>query len=407
MRSFNSIKQASEYVQQNPKKDASESALNWLLAGTIAAPEATLIGAAGYVGDRLFHDAVQAYNGEDIDKNGMWVYNPGGWLAGYGITKIPQASKVLYDVSKIPHKTYKNAKDLYYGFQHGDIHKISTNPLLKQILDNSITEQFLTKTQPGKRTLETIMRTTPAPNPIPEVLKGIEKLPLKPRINYIVFGKNPKLRKLFKQPNMHYGDNSWSYNPYTVDGGGFGSFDIPIIINNARQYTGLVDNFTDPVIRRGYGDIIDAYLYGTPIDPKIASPSTTNAGLQFFKSYTSRNYPNKKIKSYTVQGDVNPESIVKTSDWSGRRGIFAEEFRTNDNSATINVAGHNVQNGWTDPSSPFPQAQRGFDIWKFNPEEYNSGWNIGNNYLESRGLELIDKAGTPIIFEQPWKLIAR
>lgn len=130
-------------------------------------------------------------------------------------------------------------------------------------------------------------------------------------------------------------------------------------------------------------------------------------GYSFFKSYTSRNYPNKKIKSYTVQGDVNPESIVKTSDWSGRRGIFAEEFRTNDNSATINVAGHNVQNGWTDPSSPFPQAQRGFDIWKFNPEEYRSGWNTGNNYLESRGLELIDKAGTPIIFEQPWKLIAR
>ena len=46
----------------------------------------------------------------------MWVYNPGGWLAGYGATKILQASKVLYDVSKIPYKTYKNAKDLYYGF---------------------------------------------------------------------------------------------------------------------------------------------------------------------------------------------------------------------------------------------------------------------------------------------------
>lgn len=410
MRSFNSIKQASEYVQQNPKKDASESALNWLLAGTIAAPAATLIGATGYVGDRLFHDAVQVYNGEDIDKNGMWVYNPGGWLAGYGVTKIPQASKVLYNVSKMPYKTYKNAKDLYYGFQYEDMYKISTNPLLKQILDNSITERFLTKTKPGKRALETIMRTTSAPNPIPNTLVGIKNLPLKPRINYIVFGKNPKLRKLFKQPNMHYGDNSWSYKteiPYIVDAGEFGSFDMPITVRNGRVYTGLVENLTDPVIRRGYGDIIDAYLYGTPIDPKIASPSTTNAGLQFFKPYISRNYPNKKIKSYTVQGDVNPESIVKTSDWSGRRGTFAEEFRTNDNSATINVAGHNVQSGWTDISSLFPQAQRGFDIWKFNPEDYRKGWNVGNNYLESRGLELIDKAGTPIIFEQPWKLIAR
>ena len=39
------------------------------------------------------------------------------------------------------------------------------------------------------------------------------------------------------------------------------------------------------------------------------------------------------------------------------------------------------------------------DIWKFNPEEYHNKWNVGNNYLESRGLELVDKAGTPIIFE--------
>ena len=80
MRPFNSVRQASEYAQQHPKKDASESALNWILAGMIAAPVATTIATAGYIGDRLFHDAVQLYNGEDIDKNGMWVYNPGGWI---------------------------------------------------------------------------------------------------------------------------------------------------------------------------------------------------------------------------------------------------------------------------------------------------------------------------------------
>ena len=100
MRPFNSVRQASEYVQQHPKKDASESALNWLLAGIIAAPAATTIGTAGYIGDRLFHDAVQSYNGEDIDKNGMWVYNPGGWIAGTGVTKIPQASKAMYSFGR-------------------------------------------------------------------------------------------------------------------------------------------------------------------------------------------------------------------------------------------------------------------------------------------------------------------
>ena len=305
--------------------------------------------------------------------------------------------------------TAKNAKDLYYGFQHGNIYKISTNPLLKQIFDSPITERFLTKTQPGKRALETIMRTTSAPNPIPETLSGMQKLPWKPRINYILFGKNPKLRRLFGQPNMHYGDNSWSSRtiiPYTIDGGKFGSIDAPITLGG-NVYTGLVDNTGNIVIGKGYGDIIDAYLYGTTIDPKIATLSTNNAGRQFFDNYILRNYPNKNIKSYTVKGDVDPKTIMKTSEWEGRSDTFAEEFRTNDNKAAINVAGHNYQSGWTDPSSRFPQVQRGFDIWKFNPEEYHNKWNVGNNYLESRGLELVDKAGTPIIFEQPWKLIAR
>lgn len=99
-RPFNSARQASEYVQQHPKKDASESALNWLLAGMIAAPAATTIGTAGYIGDRLFHDAVQLYNGEDIDKNGMWVYNPGGWITGYATSKVPQATKALYSFGR-------------------------------------------------------------------------------------------------------------------------------------------------------------------------------------------------------------------------------------------------------------------------------------------------------------------
>lgn len=294
----------------------------------------------------------------------------------------------LYGVGKSLAKTPytpSNVKNLKYAFQVGDQHKIATNPIIKSVLSAPIIEGMLTKTPVGKRSLETIMRTTPAPNPIPETLQGIQKLPWKPRVNYILFGKNPKLRRIFGQPNMHYGDNSWS----------------------RKVYTGLVENTGNTAIGKGYGDIIDAYLYGIPIDPKIATLSSNNAGRLFFKNYILRNYPNKNIKSYTLKGDVDPESITKVSVWDGRRGTFAEEFRTNDGKATINVAGHNYQNGWTDPSSLFPQAQRGFDIWKFQPEEYKSGWNVGNNYLEKRGLELIDKAGNPIIFEQPWKLIAR
>lgn len=100
MRPFNNIKEAQQYVQEHPKADASENALNWLVTAGIAAPAATTVGLAGYFGDRLFHDIVKSYNGEDIDKNGMWIYNPGGWLTSYGISKIPQVSRAMYSFGR-------------------------------------------------------------------------------------------------------------------------------------------------------------------------------------------------------------------------------------------------------------------------------------------------------------------
>lgn len=293
----------------------------------------------------------------------------------------------LYGLGKSLYTTpYKasNFKNLKQAFLDKNYDEITDNPITKSLLYSPTVEMILTKTPVGKRAIETVMRTSGSDNPIPYLLKGIESLPMRPRINYILFGKNPKLRKLFGESNMHFNDNSW--NP------------------DKLPYTGLYEFFEkSPTIRKGYGDIIDAYLYGTTIDPKIATLTSSNAGKQFFNTYILKNYPNKTIKTYTVKGDVDPKDIVETQKWEGSNFLEKSEFKTNDNKNSIDVAGHNIQYGRTDNSSSF-NARRGFDIWKFNPDDYNIKWIKDQDYLKTRGLELVDKAGNPIIFEQPWKL---
>lgn len=279
---------------------------------------------------------------------------------------------------------YTNTRNLQHGFRTRDIEEISSNPIIHKALDSPITEHFLTKTNPGKRALETLMRTTSAPNPIPEVLRGIQELPWKPRVNYILFGKNPRLRKFFKQPRMHYGDNSWN------------------VFRNS--YRGLEGERGPIIIQKGYGDIIDAFLYQKRIDPKIATLSSDNNGRLYFNKYINDNYPDKNILEYEVLGNVNPDQVVRTDGWNSRTGTQFEEFLTNDGNSTINVGGHHYQMGYSDLNSKFPRFQRSFDIWKFQPDDYKH-WGVGNNYLEQRGVQIVDKAGTPIIFKQPWKTL--
>lgn len=359
------------------------------IAGSAFNPYLSVLGITGDLAGQAIGDKSSDYLFDNPDKefklNSDISLTPRQAMkygTGFVLGGITASGPSLYKSSV---NTYNNAKNLYYGIQMRDIGKISSNPITHNVLNSPITTGVLTRTNLGKRALETIMRTTPAPNPIPEVLTGMEQLSWKPRINYILFGKNPRLRKLFGQQNMHYGDNSWN--------------------THKKVFTGLVEETRPTIIQKGYGDVIDAYLYQKRIDPKIATLSSDGDGLAYFKEYISENYPTKNILQYNVPGNINSDQVIKTEGWKGYRGTQFEEFRTNNNNATINVAGHHYQMGYTDPSSWFPQVRRGFDIWKFQPDEYKAGWGVGNNFLESKGIELIDKAGTPIVFKQPWKTL--
>ena len=267
-----------------------------------------------------------------------------------------------------------------------------SSPKLKTSIDPT---KLITNTGPGKRFIETFLRTGDGTvNPLTEVQFRW------PTVNYILFGKSPRLRKLFGVPMMHYGDNSWSA---TLRPSGY-----------RPLYKGVDTGIT---IRKGYGDVIDAYLYGTPIDPRIATPSKNNEGLDFFADYINNNgYSNRPLQQYDV---INNENVINPSYYSnidvlGTSSFNDTPFYGDENGPVfsniygiIDVGGHHRQYGLL---NGLPVV-RGFDMWKFNSKDYMRKWapKMGlkgspfTKWAISKGLDLVDKAGQPIIFKDTWK----
>lgn len=199
--------------------------------------------------------------------------------------------------------------------------------------------------------------------------------------------------------------------------------------------------------RNGYGDIVDAYLYGTQINPEYGLNRISVGNLNDFgihKNYVLENYPNKS-KDIPVY-----ETTFNSNDTPVNNQVINNKFYSSGNgdittgTHRYDAAGHLIESGeqvdlngnpiqsikydlydngylrWRDlgklPTGieKFPnrytyiekptikQAYRSQDIWKYNPNEYNQKWNI-NNPLLKLGVRFIDKTGTPIIVRTPWR----
>lgn len=156
-------------------------------------------------------------------------------------------------------------------------------------------------------------------------------------------------------------------------------------------------------------DLIDAYLYGKPLDPSLAvrlSPDSPNP----FVDYIARHYPGKDIPMYQLKSDFGmgfkeAEAVTNPSNWEGA----IEHSGTNPFTfyrKGLDVGGHIEQQGVTEGGQT---AIRGADIWKFNPKDYIKKWleNLNNKgkkvpYYLRFGLNEVDKAGTPVITTTPW-----
>lgn len=85
-----------QLVGEDNWKDPSENIGNYLAASATVSPLTTAVLATGYLGDRIFHDFYKSYNGTDLDKNSMQIYNPGGWITGGAVNKGVASAKDLW-----------------------------------------------------------------------------------------------------------------------------------------------------------------------------------------------------------------------------------------------------------------------------------------------------------------------
>lgn len=377
---------------------ANASIIPLAISGAVA-PVATGLGVAG--------DFLGQYIGNKISDN--LFKNPDKPL------------KLNVDLSPTPRQIMQYGT----GFVLGGLMGIDAgiNPALRQSLSRYSRNVL-------KRGVETAMRTSADADPIPKINKGLEEY------------YNTKIPGTLKQVPRFLGNLAKSSitNPraraitkYILTGkgkgNGYNTLSIEEVVNpftgvkEPYKYSGLYDN-ENFYPSAGYGDVIDAYLYRTPLDPRIGLKDTE--GLGIFDSdipkdmpfYVSRNYSkvSENIPSYTLNSEPETSFIpkelqqtvkIKSNVASTSASIFNRQSiplnlqSKSGFSKGFNSGGHRISLG------ELPNGTRVFrreDIWKFNPEDYINRWGT-DSQLAKWGLKTVNELGTPIITRTPWMLL--
>lgn len=265
----------------------------------------------------------------------------------------------------------------------------------------------------GKRAVETAMRTTPYANPIPEISNNFHTMLQgnnggRTRLfhigNYILTGKRIG-------PKGYYN----SFAPFVQLNGSF--INRPGLKNRIKAFTqpegvsyafsGHVNSLGQVPQYTGGNDMIDAFLYGSTIDPKYGVLKV-NPDYRVHTDYINKWYPNKKIQVYEVQNSsgIPEDQVTFQSPWTPSNK-FSQDFGTNSNNI-LNAAGHLKQTGIYNGS----KVRRRQDIWKFNPTEYKQKWfenrrlytdePLWKKKLLDSGLRYVDRIGTPVITRTGW-----
>lgn len=233
-----------------------------------------------------------------------------------------------------------------------------------------------------RRAIETVMRTTSAPNPIPEVINSIE----------------------FDYGQGFLGNKLSRVVPYVLTGykrgpkGSYNSFAQP---SPDYMYTGIEDR-----TKVDGNDYIDAFLYKKKIDPSYEIEEVApNYGIH--KKYIKDNYPDKDVKVYKrkLDNEITDEKDIVPVKWMDEKKT-GSPFKTPTN--RINVGGHLVQRGYYTGVSPKQDAWRAQDLWHFHPVDYYEKWlskhelPLYQKVLAKIGLNELDRLGTPIITKTDW-----
>ena len=265
----------------------------------------------------------------------------------------------------------------------------------------------------GKRAVETAMRTTPYANPIPEISNNF---------HIMLQGNNGGRTRLFHIGNYiltgkRIGPKGYynSFAPFVQLNGSF--INRPGLKSRIKAFTqpegvsyafsGHVNSLGQVPQYTGGNDMIDAFLYGSTIDPKYGV-LRVNPDYRIHTDYINKWYPNKKIQVYEVQNSsgIPEDQVTFQSSWTPSNE-FSQDFGTNYNNI-LNAAGHLKQTGIYNGR----KVRRRQDIWKFNPTEYKQKWfenrrlytdePLWKKKLLDSGLRYVDRIGTPVITRTGW-----
>lgn len=255
------------------------------------------------------------------------------------------------------------------------------------------------KTPVGKRTVETIMRTSSNPTPFDKIKNGVktfDKNRSKAVLNYILTGK--------RTGNFGY-YNSFAETPeqaYT----GFVSERLKKYAQDLDEANIMLHNPNSE-----YGDAIDAYLYNKQIDP-VYGFDLVSVGNDFgphgqyiLQNYNkvSKNIPvyESPVQTIEIRIPRSQTSQVKSIENIGDEGYIRGAY-SNKGNVEYDAAGHLKQLG-TFANVPVAREQ---DIWKYLPSDYNkytTDLKGVRKVLQYIGTNAVDAAGTPIIVRTPWQ----
>lgn len=266
-----------------------------------------------------------------------------------------------------------------------------------------------------RRAAETVMRTTPLFNPLPEAKRGLIGM-----WNGEIGGK----QRLAHIANYVFTGRKVGPKGYYNSFAGFQPTNLANIVKNptwterleafrhptgtSQAYSGFVDVNGQVPLMKERNDIIDAFLFGRDIDPSFGVKKLT-IGESFgpHTEYVASKYATKAkdIPVYEMNTPEGIEVATPVGEWKGvENGLFdggSGDF--------LNVAGHIGTKGITPEGTNVVMKQ---DIWKFNPEDYFSRWLQNKRPYEEMspwkkkaaqfGLQEIDRLGTPIITRTKW-----
>ena len=398
---------------------------------------------------------------------------------------------------KIMNKTGKTVKTT------GDLGKTFVSSKLAGNTWGEAAIDAVAKTPVGKRAAEVAMRSRydmhGSANPVPDILQGWLTAPWNRRgavLDYILtegkfsktgnkpFGYSESLAPFKEKGQIAMGKEI--YLPLIdqfMDANWRGKisqlFRVQRLANKNQRHGGTTYNwgkyngepevaytggFWDNHLPRksSYGDAIDAYLYGTEIDPgygmrRISVGKPEDFGMH--KNHVAENFPERSDKIQVYETEPIPDNDIVTDRFIKSNGYHSDiESNILTPTSKYDAAGHWMESGsvldsngnpimetryrlfdkatgyaktpWvlekqlpkdfrSNPNYTYKESvqpktvYRNQDIWKFN-EDYPKKWGpkidahdaITLSQLGSigkLGVRLVDKAGTPMIVRTPWR----